>query len=49
MKKTILMLALALAYFAFFSPAVIARWTEGNYRAIVLATALMSLAWHVAQ
>lgn len=37
-----LVMALTLAYFALAAPAVIARWTQGNYRAIV---ALVSLAW----
>jgi endonuclease/exonuclease/phosphatase family metal-dependent hydrolase len=36
---------LALIYFMFSSPGVIARWTEGNYQLIVLAVSLLSLAW----
>lgn len=36
-------LIIALAWFAFSAPAVIARWTEGNYVWIVLAVGLLSL------
>lgn len=38
-------LLLTLAYFAFSAPAVIARWTEGNYTLIVSAVSLLSLGW----
>lgn len=36
---------LALGCLAFFSPGVIARWTEGNYTLIVAATSLLALVW----
>ena len=36
---------LALAWFAFSAPAVIARWTQGNYTLIVTAVAVLSTAW----
>jgi len=39
-----LFLVLTLVYFAFFSPSVIARWTEGNYTLIVLTSACWQLA-----
>jgi endonuclease/exonuclease/phosphatase family metal-dependent hydrolase len=38
-------LLLTLAYFAFSAPAVIVRWTEGNYSLIVGAISLLSLGW----
>jgi endonuclease/exonuclease/phosphatase family metal-dependent hydrolase len=38
---------LALAWFAFSAPAVIARWTEGNYAAIVIVISLLALGWMV--
>ncbi len=38
-------LIITLAYFAFSAPAVIARWTEGDYRLIVMAVSLLSLGW----
>jgi endonuclease/exonuclease/phosphatase family metal-dependent hydrolase len=36
---------LTLVYFSISAPAVIARWTEGNYMLIVTAVSLFSLAW----
>ena len=36
---------LTLVYFSFSAPAVIARWTEGNYTLIVAAVSLFSIAW----
>lgn len=38
-------LLFALAYFAFSAPAVIVRWTEGNYPLVVGAISLLSLGW----
>jgi hypothetical protein len=38
-------LALTLVYFAFSAPAVIARWTQGDYVAIILAVSLFSTGW----
>ncbi len=38
-------LVLALVYFAFSAPAVIARWTEGNYVLIATAVSLFSAGW----
>ncbi len=38
-------LVLGLVYFAFSAPSVIARWTEGNYRVIVMAISLLALGW----
>ena len=38
-------LVLSLALFAFSAPAVIARWTEGNYQMIVVVVSLLSAAW----
>jgi endonuclease/exonuclease/phosphatase family metal-dependent hydrolase len=38
-------LLLTLIYFSFSAPAVIARWTEGNYLLIVSAVSLLSLGW----
>lgn len=40
-----IMLVLNLIYFAFSAPGVLARWTQGNYAAIVLAVSLLSLGW----
>ena len=39
------LMVLTLVYFAFSAPAVIARWTEGNYALIVSAVSLFSLGW----
>lgn len=36
---------LALGYLAFFSPGVIARWTEGNYILIAGSVSLLALVW----
>ncbi len=36
---------LALAHFAFFSPGVIARWTEGSYPLIISLVSALALAW----
>ncbi len=36
---------LALGYLSFFSPAVIARWTEGSYTLIVSSVSLLALIW----
>ncbi len=38
-------LVVALAWFAFSAPSVIARWTEGDYRLIVMAVSLLALTW----
>lgn len=38
-------LTVILAYFAFSAPAVIARWTQGNYFLIVTTVSLLSIAW----
>ncbi len=38
-------LIVTLVYFAFSAPAVIARWTEGNYTYIVAAIGLLSTGW----
>src|SRR4030042_2765115 len=38
-------LILTLVYFSVSAPAVIARWTEGNYTLIVGAVSLLSLGW----
>ena len=40
-------MVLSLVYFAFSAPAVIARWTEGNYPIIVMAVSLLAGAWAV--
>ncbi len=40
-----LFLVLALVWFAFSAPAVIARWTEGNYTLIVIAISLFATGW----
>jgi len=42
-----LFLVLTLIYFAFSAPAVIARWTEGNYVLIVITVSLLSASWAV--
>jgi len=36
---------LTLMYFAFASPGVITRWTEGNYRMIVITVSFLTLLW----
>jgi endonuclease/exonuclease/phosphatase family metal-dependent hydrolase len=38
-------LIITLMYFSFSAPAVIARWTEGNYTFIVLAVSLLACGW----
>jgi endonuclease/exonuclease/phosphatase family metal-dependent hydrolase len=38
-------LVITLVYFAFSAPAVIARWTQGNYVVIVALVSLLSLGW----
>jgi endonuclease/exonuclease/phosphatase family metal-dependent hydrolase len=38
-------LIIGLVWFAFSAPSVISRWTEGNYRLIVITVSLMALAW----
>jgi endonuclease/exonuclease/phosphatase family metal-dependent hydrolase len=38
-------LILTLVYFSFSAPAVIARWSEGNYTLIVSLVSLLSLGW----
>lgn len=38
-------LVIGLAWFAFSAPSVIARWTEGDYKWIVMAVSLLSLIW----
>lgn len=40
-----LFLVLAMVWFAFSAPSVIARWTEGNYTLIVIAVSLLSVGW----
>ncbi len=40
-----LFLVLTLVWFSFSAPAVIARWTEGNYILIVIAISLLALGW----
>lgn len=40
-----ILLVIGLAWFAFSAPSVISRWTEGDYRSIVMAVSLLSLAW----
>jgi endonuclease/exonuclease/phosphatase family metal-dependent hydrolase len=40
-------LVLALILFAFSAPAIIARWTEGNYTLIVITAGLFSAGWAV--
>ena len=38
-------LVVGLAWFAFSAPTVIARWTEGDYRLIVMAVSLLAVSW----
>ena len=38
-------LILTLVYFAFSAPAVLARWTEGNYALIVLTVSVLAAGW----
>jgi endonuclease/exonuclease/phosphatase family metal-dependent hydrolase len=38
-------LILTLVYFVFSAPAVIARWTEGNYAFIVITVSLLAVSW----
>lgn len=38
-------LIIALVYFAFSAPTVIARWTEGDYRLIVIVVSLLAVGW----
>ena len=38
-------LTITLTYFAFSAPAVIARWTQGNYFLIVTIVSLLSIGW----
>ena len=38
-------LVIALTWFAFSAPTVIARWTEGDYRWIVMAVSLLAVSW----
>jgi endonuclease/exonuclease/phosphatase family metal-dependent hydrolase len=38
-------LILTLVYFAFSAPAVIARWTQGNYALIVITVSLLATGW----
>ena len=38
-------LILTLVYFTFSAPAVIARWTEGNYAFIVITVSLLAVGW----
>jgi endonuclease/exonuclease/phosphatase family metal-dependent hydrolase len=38
-------LVLTLVYFTFSAPAVIARWTQGNYPLIIIAVSLLSVGW----
>jgi endonuclease/exonuclease/phosphatase family metal-dependent hydrolase len=40
-----LFMVLTLAWFSFSAPAVIARWTQGNYTLIVAAVSLFSVGW----
>jgi len=40
-----LFLVLILAWFSFSAPAVIARWTQGNYTLIVSAVSLFTIGW----
>ncbi len=40
-------MVLALVYFAFSAPAVIARWTEGDYALIVIIVSLFSAGWGI--
>ena len=38
-------LVVALAYFTFSAPTVIARWTEGDYRLIIITVSLLAVSW----
>lgn len=38
-------LSITLIYFAFSAPAVIARWTQGNYFLIAMTVSLLSIGW----
>jgi len=38
-------MVLSLVYFAFSAPAVISRWTEGNYELIVITVSLLTAGW----
>jgi len=38
-------LVIGMVYFAFSAPAVIARWTEGNYSLIIMAVSLLAVGW----
>ncbi|MCJ7733015.1 MAG: hypothetical protein MUP11_00575, partial [Anaerolineales bacterium] len=38
-------LVVALACFAFSAPTVIARWTEGDYRLIIMTVSLLAVSW----
>ena len=38
-------MVLTLMYFVFSAPAVLSRWTEGNYAGIVLSVCILSLGW----
>lgn len=38
-------LTIGLAWFAFSAPSVISRWTEGDYRGIVISISALSMAW----
>jgi endonuclease/exonuclease/phosphatase family metal-dependent hydrolase len=40
-----LFMVLVLAWFSFSAPAVIARWTQGNYTLIVSAVSLLAIGW----
>jgi endonuclease/exonuclease/phosphatase family metal-dependent hydrolase len=40
-------MVLALVYFAFSAPAVIVRWTEGDYALIVIVISLLSVGWGI--
>jgi endonuclease/exonuclease/phosphatase family metal-dependent hydrolase len=40
-----LMAVLVLVYFVFASPGVMARWTEANYRGIVITTSFLTMGW----
>ena len=38
-------MVLTMMYFVFSAPAVLARWTEGNYAGIIMTVSLLSLGW----
>lgn len=40
-------MVLSLVYFAFSAPAVISRWTEGNYELIVITVSLLAAGWGI--